>query len=166
MADLEELPEYLRDAPPRGLFTRLQRVALHLRRLQDESVASIGLSFRDFSLIATLRRENADDGVPVSRLAQLVLRPMGSITQVTDRLERAGLLRRRLDPGDRRKVFVELTNKGVKVAESGAETYDRVHLRVLAGLPSDAVDEIDRAITRLLHLLEANQAAPPRTSRP
>ena len=79
---------YMDDPPPRGLFTRLARVALHIAQLQDEAMQSVSLRFSDYTILATLEREALEDGLPVSRLAELILRPMGSITQIVDRLVR------------------------------------------------------------------------------
>ena len=92
---------YLDEPAPRGLFTRLARVTLHLARLQEESMQATQLRLADYSVLATLRKERAQDGLPVSRLADLVLRPMGSITQIVDRLAKLDLVCRRPDPRDR-----------------------------------------------------------------
>ncbi len=40
------------------------------------------------------------------------------MTQILDRLERAGLVGRSPDPDDRRKVVVGLTRKGVRTADA------------------------------------------------
>ena len=106
---LDDLPAYVVDPSPLALFTRLQRVGLHLERLQTEAMADLGLTFGDYTILATLQREPAPHRLAVSRLAELVLRPMGSITQVVDRLATAGLVGRHLDPDDRRRVLIELT---------------------------------------------------------
>ncbi|MDP9144231.1 MAG: MarR family transcriptional regulator [Actinomycetota bacterium] len=41
----------------------------------------------------------------------------GAVTAVVDRLEAAGLMRRRSDPGDRRKVLIELTPDAQSLAQ-------------------------------------------------
>jgi len=148
---------YLDDPPPRGLFTRLARVALHLARLQQESVDPIALRFSDYTVLATLMKEQAGEGLPVSRLAELVLRPMGSITQIVDRLTRDGLVDRRLDPQDRRMVRIALSAEGEALARRGAAIYDEVHARVLEGVAAEEVERIDAAIRGLLELLERDQ---------
>lgn len=153
-----DLPGYVLDASPLALFTRLQRVGLHLERLQEEAMTEIDMTFADYTIAATLHREPAPHALPVSRLAELILRPMGSITQVVDRLERAGLVERRLDPGDRRRVLIELTATGVDVAERGDKAYRVSRERILAELPDIDVARIDDAVTTLLLALEADQA--------
>ncbi|MEM7142861.1 MAG: MarR family transcriptional regulator [Actinomycetota bacterium] len=156
---MAELPDYVLDPSPSAMFTRLQRVGLHLERLQDEAMESIGMSFGDYTLLATLHREGAPHALPVSRLAELVLRPMGSITQVVDRLERAGLVRRQLDPSDRRRVLIELTGDGLDLAVRGDDAYRVSRERVLEAMSEADLKRTDGAVSRLLTVLEADQAA-------
>ncbi|MEZ5246880.1 MAG: MarR family transcriptional regulator [Acidimicrobiales bacterium] len=152
-----DLPDYVLDPSPLALFTRLQRVGLHLERLQGESMAEIDMTFADYTLLATLHREPTPHALPVSRLAELVLRPMGSITQVVDRLERSGFVARRLDPDDRRRVLIELTDAGVDIAARGDKAYRVARERVLASLPAADVGRIDEAVTVMLLALETDQ---------
>jgi DNA-binding MarR family transcriptional regulator len=154
------LPDYVLDPSPLAMFTRLHRAGLHLERLQAEAMDEIGMTFADYTIIATLHREGSPHALPVSRLAELVLRPMGSITQVVDRLERAGLVARGLDPDDRRRVLIELTAAGVDVAERGDDAYRLSRERVLARLDTAHLAEIDAAVFALLDLLEQDQHAP------
>ena len=152
-----ELPDYVLDPSPLAVFTRLQRVGLHLERLQAEAMAEIDMTFADYTLIATLHREPVPHALAVSRLAELVLRPMGSITQLVDRLERSGLVARRFDPDDRRRVLIELTDAGVEIAELGDKSYRVARERVLAALSTTEVDRIDSAVTTMLLALEDEQ---------
>lgn len=155
------LPAYVLDPSPLALFTRLQRVGLHLERLQAEAMAEVGMSFGDYTLLATLHREGAPHRLPVSRLAELVLRPMGSITQIVDRLEKAALIERRFDPEDRRRVLIELTAEGLAMAERGDEAYGVVRQRVLDLLDEPTIAAADGAITGLLAALEFDRTAAP-----
>jgi DNA-binding MarR family transcriptional regulator len=149
-----ELPEYVMDPSPLAMFTRLQRVGLHLDRLQSEAMAEIDMSFADYSIVATLHREPTPHALPVSRLAELVLRPMGGITQVVDRLERAGLVSRQLDPSDRRRVLIQLTDTGINIAEQGDKAYRVSRERVLAEISDGQLKKIDAAVVDLLSVLE------------
>ena len=149
-----DLPDYVLDPSPLALFTRLQRIGLHLERLQGEAMAEIGMSFADYTLLATLHREGEPHRLPVTRLAELVLRPMGSITQVVDRLAQAGLIERRLDNDDRRRVLIELTAAGLDVAERGDRAYQVVRQRIIDQLEERPAAAADSSITELLLALE------------
>lgn len=54
--------------------------------------------------------------VTAGELAREVGLTTGAVTAMVDRLEAAGLLRRQSDPGDRRKVLIELTPEAAKLA--------------------------------------------------
>ena len=154
-----DLPDYVLDPSPLAMFTRLQRVGLHLERLQAEAMDVVGMTFADYTIVATLHREPVPHALPVSRLADLVLRPMGSITQVIDRLERAGMVERDFDADDRRRVLIGLTQAGIRVAETGDNAYRVSRERVLARLEPSERAEVDAAVFALLDVLEQDQHA-------
>lgn len=65
------VPDYILDHDdPAALFTRLQRVVIHIELLQREAM-------------------RGSHELPVSRIAEYLLRPMGSISQAVDRVEKA-----------------------------------------------------------------------------
>ena len=151
------VPGYVLDHDdPAALFTRLQRVVMHLETLQTESMQDFDITFGDFVILATLRKEPAPHELPVSRLAEYILRPMGSITQAVDRVEQSGLVRRSPDARDRRKVLVALTEAGCRFADEALSAYDDIRRRVLERLTDDEQRSIDAAVTRLLEALEAD----------
>ena len=151
------VPSYLLDHDdPANLFTRLQRVGIHLELLQHEAMRGLDLAFRDFVILATLRKEPPPHALPVSRVAEYVLRPMGSITQAVDRIDEAGFVARTVDADDRRKGIVSLTPSGKALADRSLAAYDAVRKRVFAGLDSTDLESIDEAITTLLVALDAD----------
>ncbi len=154
-----ELPDYVLDPSPLAMLTRLQRVGLHLERLQAEAMKAIEMSFADYTILATLHREPPLHQLPVSRLADLVLRPMGSITQVVDRLAKAGLVTRDLDPEDRRRVLIALSPAGIDIARRGDDAYRISRERVLGQLEPPAQAALDTAISAFLEVLERDRRA-------
>ena len=83
---------------------RLQGVASDIA---DQAVADyLGLNRTDSRCLDIIERL---DGVTAGRLAAESGLSTGAVTTVLDRLERAGYARRVQDPGDRRRVLVELT---------------------------------------------------------
>jgi DNA-binding MarR family transcriptional regulator len=82
----------------------------------DQAVAdALGLNRTDMRCLDTIDREGA---VPAGRLAEETGLTSGAITTVIDRLERAGFARRVPDPGDRRRVLVELTPAARDISHS------------------------------------------------
>ena len=151
------VPAYLLDHDdPAALFSRLQRVVIHLELLQSEAVQDLPISFRDFVILATLRKEPPPHALAVSQIARYTLRPMGSISQGLDRVERAGYVSRSASPEDRRKVIVALTPEGIRFADRALDAYDTIRQRVFDRLDDDDLDRIDTAVTDLLAALDAD----------
>lgn len=149
------IPAYLLEsASLESLLTRLQRMAILLEKLQDEAVADFDISFADFVLLATLRREPAPHELPVSLLAVYVLRPMGSISQAVNRVEKRGLVRRRDAENDRRKVIVGLTEEGLRFADEVHEAYEAIRTRVFRDLDDAQLVEIHGSVRTMLDALE------------
>lgn len=151
------VPPYVLDhGDPAGLFTRLQRVGIHLELLQREAMRGLDLNFGDFVILATLRKEPPPHVLPVTRIAEYVLRPMGSISQALDRVERAGWVARAHDPDDGRKVIVTLTEAGEAIADRSLLAYDAVRERIFDQLDPIGFEAVDQGVTALLDVLDAD----------
>src|SRR5918999_2083449 len=105
------------DASPLEVVGRLLLCAAHLERAIVAALQPFGLSFSDFDVLNTLRRRGDDEGTNPRDLARSSLITSGAMTSRLDRLERAGLIERRPDPGDRRGVLVQLNEQGERLAE-------------------------------------------------
>jgi DNA-binding MarR family transcriptional regulator len=75
------------------------------------------------------------------------------MTQILDRLEQLGLVQRVTDPGDRRKVLAELTDKGLETAQQASASYARERRRILKSLSPEEVEKVDTAVRLLLDVL-------------
>lgn len=89
---------------------RLEELETAVRRLGWNTVlfhwtqaGKLGLSATD-SLAMSYLSETGP--IPAGRLAELTDVTTGAVTGVVDRLERAGLVSRQIDPADRRRVLV------------------------------------------------------------
>jgi DNA-binding MarR family transcriptional regulator len=78
----------------------------------DAAIAPLGLSLAKAALLKSLAE--ARGPMSLSDLADNQHCVRSNITQLIDRLERDGLVRRRADPADRRGVRAELTAAGVR----------------------------------------------------
>jgi DNA-binding MarR family transcriptional regulator len=87
------------------------------------------------------------DGHPMSEIAEFALVPAPSLTRLVDRMATDGLVHRRVDERDRRRVLVHLTRKGQALHRRAAERIERAERALVAG--SDPVQ-----LERLLGLLE------------
>jgi DNA-binding MarR family transcriptional regulator len=151
---------YLSEPGAVGLFTRLTRVGLLVDAFQHRCLDEFGLLFIDYSVLRVLELIGPPYRMSPTELAEIVLRSTGGMTQILDRLERAGLVARAPDPDDRRKVVVELTAEGRRTADAANATYGREREQLLAELSDDEIGQLDDAVGRLLEVLtDAAQAS-------
>ncbi len=150
---------YLSEPGAVGLFTRLTRVGLLVEAFQHRCLDPFGLRFIDYSVLRVLELVGEPHRMSPSELSEIVVRSSGGMTQILDRLERAGLVARTPDPADRRKVLVALTDEGMRTADAANARYAAERERLLADLSPDEVQRLDEAIHRLLEVLTADSAA-------
>jgi len=98
----------------RTLRAFVRAVAL-VEPLQRELAASHGISLGDLHAVRTLARLGE---VPVSRYGAELGLARSTITNLVDRLERAGLVVRVASPSDRRVTLVGLTESGRETMEA------------------------------------------------
>jgi DNA-binding MarR family transcriptional regulator len=144
---------FLAEPAAAGLFTRLTRVGLLLDGFQHRCLDRFGLRFIDYSVLRVLQLAGRPYRMSPTELADVVLRSSGGMTQILDRLERAGYVERTTDAGDRRKIAVGLTRDGLAVAREANAAYAAARDELLGGLSDAEVRRIDVAVRRLLEVL-------------
>ena len=90
----------------------------------EGALETVGLSMAKHS--ALTRLEEAREPLTLSELAERLSCVRSNITQLVDRLEADGLVRRVADPDDRRSVRAELTPLGRERQAAGAVELSRV----------------------------------------
>jgi DNA-binding MarR family transcriptional regulator len=95
-----------------GAVTRISMIAKHLKRTSKQAAEEVGMQWFEYeTLHALMIRETPGSATPTELADRLMVSPAG-ITGRLDGMERGGLLRRVRDAGDRRRVDVEITEKG------------------------------------------------------
>jgi DNA-binding MarR family transcriptional regulator len=153
--------EYLSEPGAVGLFTRLTRVGLLVDAFQHRCLDEFGLLFVDYSVLRVLELIGEPYRMSPTELSEILLRSSGGMTQILDRLEKAGLVARAPDPDDRRKVMVVLTTEGMSTADAVDAVYKRAREQLLADLSNEEIEQLDAALRRLLDVLhdDANSRA-------
>ena len=120
-----------------------------------------GLSVSEARVLVLVVRWPGRDAMSVGQLALAAHLEQSVATRHLERLERAGLLRRKYCPRDRRVRRVWLTRRGLTLAQRLDEVYAQRALALSAQAP--AQDAIDDLITRLLLVMSASdpEASPP-----
>ena len=105
--------------------------------IADQVVADfLGLNRTDTRCLDIIERL---DGVSAGRLASEAGLSTGAVTTVLDRLERAGYARRVQDPGDRRRVLVELTPAARRELQQLYAPLTNATMRQIEGYTTDEV---------------------------
>ena len=85
--------QYLSEPGAVGLFTRLTRVGLLVDAFQHRCLDPFGLLFIDYSVLRVLELIGPPHRMSPTELSEILVRSSGGVTQILDRLERAGLVR-------------------------------------------------------------------------
>ena len=104
------------DTSPLGIVGRVLRIARLLEKHRETVLAEYGLSVWSFDVVTTLRRQGKPYQLKPTDLYSLLMLSSGATTNRIDRLEQDGIVTRLRDPDDRRSVIVQLTSKGVQLA--------------------------------------------------
>jgi DNA-binding MarR family transcriptional regulator len=158
----EEMPE----VP--GLVLQIAKRAARLHALLEATVsaelAKLGLARAEFEVLATLRRVGAPYRMKPSVLATPEVTASGGINKVADRMVAAGLVRAHDDPVDGRGSWLELTDKGVRFAETSVRNVAGAHEALLARAPKHRVQELGDVLRQVLEAM-GEAGAEARTSR-
>jgi DNA-binding MarR family transcriptional regulator len=113
-----------------------------------------GLGVTEFDVLITLHN-TPGRRLRMSSLAERVMLSPAGVTHLVTRLERDRLVRREVDPSDRRKWFTVLTDQGDEVLKAARRTHNDVLRR---GLLSVTTPNERRTLQRLWARLSESQA--------
>ncbi|MBV9774096.1 MAG: MarR family transcriptional regulator [Gemmatimonadetes bacterium] len=115
----------------------------------ERSLEPVGLSLAKMGVLRHLVA--AGDSLPLGQLAERLSCVRSNVTQLVDRLEADGLVRRVPDPGDRRSVLARITDEGRRSYAAGARAQADAEREILG----DLSDGEQAQLTELLDRLEA-----------
>lgn len=115
------------------------RLRDYLRREHDTTLPR-------FDVMAALWRHR--EGMTMSELSRMLLVSNGNATAVVDRLEKDGLVQRETEDGDRRRVRVRLTPRGLDVFEDMAAGHEAEVDEIFAELTEDDLDVMRDILSR------------------
>lgn len=124
------------------LLSRVGRLGKHAL---DDRLAERGLPLRHMAVLAAL----ADSGA-ASQLARAVRLDPSDTTTTLDELQRRGLVERSVDPADRRRRVVSLTDRGREQLDEMCALADEVAAELLAPLEPTERAALHDALGRVL----------------
>ncbi|HMD94469.1 MAG TPA: MarR family transcriptional regulator [Trebonia sp.] len=134
---------------PAQLADLLLRLTRRLRRAQAERLAPLGLTPAQERALRIITR--SEEPPRMTELADHLGIVPRSVTTVVDALEEAGLVRREVDPQNRRAIRLHLTDRGMAVRNEMREARRQAAEDLFAPLTA----EDRKALGDLLSLLDA-----------
>lgn len=110
----------------------------------EEALAASNLSAAKFGALSVMVAENRP--ISLGELAAKLTCVRSNITQLVDRLEKDGLVRRVDDPADRRGVLAEVTPLGRERQAEGLKATNKIHEEIASKLSPADREVLERAM--------------------
>ena len=118
-----------------------------MRRAQAERLAPLGLTPAQERALRIMAR--GEEPLRMTELADRLGIVPRSLTTVIDALEQAGLVRREVDPSNRRAILLHLTERGSAVRDDMREARRRAAEELFAPLSGDDRKTLAELLTLL-----------------
>jgi DNA-binding MarR family transcriptional regulator len=132
---------------PVQLADLLHRLTRRLRSAQAQRLAPLGLTPAQERAMRLIAR--AEEPPRMTELADRLGIVPRSLTTVIDALEEAGLVRREIDPRNRRAILLRLTERGAAVRDDLREARRRAAEDLFAPLPDADRETLAELLSRL-----------------
>src|SRR5579862_3154313 len=110
-----------------GIYSTIERAAHLAGAYLDPTVRQLRITQGEAHVLARLA---AGGPTAIAHLHEELGHKRSTLTNILDRLERRKLLRRTVNPDDRRSILVELTAPGRRAAAAVVEALDLLERRV------------------------------------
>jgi len=137
-------------ADPLIVANELRPVLLRLSRELRKETEQLGITSRQVTLLWLIRH---NPGLSLRELAAEERNSAPALSGYVDRLEKAGLLERVRDEGDRRRVGLALTSEGERLLKRVRARRTTWLAERLRGLDDEELEALERAIEPLGKLL-------------
>lgn len=131
------------------LVETVSRLIVAGRRMQARGariVEAMGGHYTDYDVLGMLRTAGPPHQLTPAELMELVMISSGAMTACLNRLERAGLITRRVDEEDRRVRRIALTPMGLERADQAlTERYADAAV-ILGGLDPERLNDLNAAL--------------------
>ena len=141
--------------PQQNFRSREQQAVLGLLRTADaikRSLAHViephGITPQQYNVLRILRGAGPE-GLPTLTIGERMVEQTPGVTRLIDRLERKGLVARTPCPKDRRRVFCQITPKGLGLLEELDEPVNRWDAQTVSILPASEVDSLIKLLDRV-----------------
>ncbi|MFD7505540.1 MarR family winged helix-turn-helix transcriptional regulator [Streptomyces sp. NPDC059850] len=142
-----------------GMMGRLFRATRLVEWGVVEHLDAEGMERWEFDVLATLRRSGPPYALSPKALAATMMIKPPALTHRVDRLVNRGLVDRELDPTNRRRMVISLTQEGFELVDNAVEGHIRNGERLFSALDRTEQEQLSQLMRKLL--LSLGDAAPP-----
>ncbi|WP_324768632.1 MarR family transcriptional regulator [Pokkaliibacter plantistimulans] len=139
-----------------GILGRISRISALSDRAVKDNHGRYQLHPGEFDVLATLRRSGAPYQLTPTALFKSALLTSGAMTNRLDKLERAGLVERTMDPSDRRSLLVRLTSSGIELIDEVLLSHVSTQRTLLSGLSDEEQSQLAALLRKWLIALEGS----------
>lgn len=132
------------------VMSTVAKIYRAMSRELNRRLSQLGLSYLDFLVL----RATSEGKKTMAYLANRYFVTQSAITASVDKLEEMGLVRRVRDTEDRRKIMIEITEKGLETFNKGIEIYKQLADEVTKDLKEDEVILLLDKLSIILQKLE------------
>jgi DNA-binding MarR family transcriptional regulator len=148
-----DLPKGL-DLTVEGIVERIQGINRRIKRMHDETLDQIGLTFSDWHVLTSLHWAGEPYRRSAGELARHADLTSGAMTSRLDALEKQGLVRRSRDPADRRSVLIQLTPKGLEKHDQMMDIQGKKEALLAEALTEREKEQLNALLRRVMVTLE------------
>jgi MarR family transcriptional regulator, organic hydroperoxide resistance regulator len=141
--------------PPENFRSREQQATVGLLRTADavkRSLAQViephGITPQQYNVLRILRGAGPE-GLPTLTIGERMIEQTPGVTRLVDRLERKGLVARNPCPKDRRRVFCQITDKGLELLKELDEPVNRWDAHAVSVLEPTDLESLIGLLDRL-----------------
>jgi DNA-binding MarR family transcriptional regulator len=106
------------------------------------------------------------DGRTMTELSQILGIDNSTMTGLTDRLEKAGFLKRHANPGDRRASHIHISPQGLAEVEGAKAVIRRVNEEIKTGFSEEEMEAFKRVLNGFFDKFQRNGAVRYQPSTP
>ncbi|BFH72358.1 MarR family transcriptional regulator [Sulfurisphaera javensis] len=132
------------------VMSNIAKIYRAMSRELNRRLGKLGLSYLDFLVLRAI----TDGPKTMAYLANRYFVTQSAITASVDKLEEMGLVKRVRDKEDRRKILIEITDKGVETFKQGIEIYKGLAMEVTKDLKESDVLIIIDSLSKVLKRFE------------
>lgn len=149
------------DLAPMEAVLRLATAVKLVVEASELALAPLGISLGEFDVLATIRRHGADTSLTPSEIAELTMVSPSGLTNRLANLEKAGLVRRTMDPSDRRRYLASLTAEGVALTDRAVGVLAALDAQLVPAVPDRTTATVARYLDDLIDAATAHGTSDP-----